>query len=274
MVVASSELAELGRGSELQARYDKWMTGIKDRYGTTGEYALFALCRGSTKTLTSCAENYLIEARLPWKSASTNGHVDPSVKPNEAILPNGVNDDERYLKFDIGQELDPDLYAVLPNDWPYNTPYDVEHVVVWSKVSIRIPQCPPRGVVDPRSLARHLPSITHQLRWNQMGSDPARWIRGIYGGPGDAAAARQAAARQVVQQLDGGRTVGMVHGGGKGRREDGDDVVARGGIRVCLGKSLEVRHNVGLIMSSWFRTRSQFVNPPVCLGHRIETVRS
>lgn len=32
--------------------------------------------------------------------------------------------------------------------------------------------------------------------------------------------------------------MGMVHGGGKGGREDGDDVVARGGVRVCLGESL------------------------------------
>lgn len=92
--------------------------------------------------LTACAEKYLIDARLPWKSASTNGHVAPSAKPNETILANGVNDDERYLEFGIGQELDPDLYAVLPNDWPYNTPYDVKHIVVWSKVRFWTLKCP------------------------------------------------------------------------------------------------------------------------------------
>jgi hypothetical protein len=71
----------------------------------------------------------LIKARLPWKSVpQTNGVVNGDK--------NGINrnSSEEYLKFEIGQHLDPDLYAVLPNDWPYNVPKDVEHVVVWSKV--------------------------------------------------------------------------------------------------------------------------------------------
>lgn len=37
VTVPFSELGELGRGAELQARYDKWMTGLKEQYGTTGE---------------------------------------------------------------------------------------------------------------------------------------------------------------------------------------------------------------------------------------------
>jgi hypothetical protein len=74
-----------------------------------------------------CTEKYLIEARLPWKST-------PQI--NDVVSENATNGNatQEYLKFEIGQDLNPDLYAVLPNDWPYNVPKDVEHVVVWSKV--------------------------------------------------------------------------------------------------------------------------------------------
>lgn len=65
-------------------------------------------------------EKYLIQARLPWKAD---------------VQEDGRKDDEQYLTFEIGQAVNPDTYAILPNDWPYNTPSDVEHVVVWSKVS-------------------------------------------------------------------------------------------------------------------------------------------
>lgn len=75
------------------------------------------------------AEDYLIKARLPWKSApKSNGAVQETLDSA-----NGKSTQE-YLNFKVGQELDPDLYAVLPNDWPYNVPKDVDHVVVWSKV--------------------------------------------------------------------------------------------------------------------------------------------
>ncbi|GHJ87907.1 hypothetical protein NliqN6_4309 [Naganishia liquefaciens] len=117
--IARCELGELGRGPELQARYDKWMTTIKEEYGTT--------------------EKYLMEARLPWESGRTDGHVDQQpAESNGTITAHDLDldADGQYLEFNIGQQLDPELYAVLPNDWPYNTPYDVEHIVVWSKLAI------------------------------------------------------------------------------------------------------------------------------------------
>lgn len=77
-------------------------------------------------------EKYLIKARLPWKSVSiSNG----AVQQENGAAGSTDTPDERYLAFEIGQEVDPDVYAVLPNDWPYNVPKDVEHIVVWSKVS-------------------------------------------------------------------------------------------------------------------------------------------
>ena len=98
-------------------------------------------------------EKYLVQARLPWKVpppavTQLNGGTHPPSKPNGAVhsgvntRENGHEDHKQYLTFEIGQAVDPDIYAILPNDWPYNTPSDVEHVVVWSKVSLHIrPSC-------------------------------------------------------------------------------------------------------------------------------------
>lgn len=48
----------------------------------------------------------------------------------------GESEGNNYLKFKLGQDLDSDMFAILPNDWPYNVPYGVTHTVVWSKVSV------------------------------------------------------------------------------------------------------------------------------------------
>jgi hypothetical protein len=40
-----------------------------------------------------------------------------------------------YLRYEPHTGLDPEKYAVLPNDWPYNVPYGVRHFCVWSRVS-------------------------------------------------------------------------------------------------------------------------------------------
>lgn len=43
---------------------------------------------------------------------------------------------DEYLTFNDGDEVDEDVYAVLPNDWPYNVPKGVDHCIVWSKVCL------------------------------------------------------------------------------------------------------------------------------------------
>ena len=52
----------------------------------------------------------------------------------------GLDDDDDdvpvYLKWDEEKGLDPDKYAVLPNDWPYNVPHGVRHFCVWSRVRL------------------------------------------------------------------------------------------------------------------------------------------
>jgi hypothetical protein len=46
---------------------------------------------------------------------------------------------DEYLTFNEDDEVDEDVFAVLPNDWPYNVPKGVEHCIVWSKVISRLP---------------------------------------------------------------------------------------------------------------------------------------
>lgn len=125
------------------------------------------------------AENYLIKARLPWKSASlSNGAA------GELNGTNG-NSTQEYLKFDVGQCLDPDLYAVLPNDWPYNVPKDVEHVVVWSKVRLvartlrRLTRCSHSTIDSFPSSIPHSSRMTPRngLEYNRMGLLDSRAIQ-------------------------------------------------------------------------------------------------
>ena len=46
-----------------------------------------------------------------------------------------------YLKWNDEEGLDEEKFAVLPNDWPYNTPYGVRHYCVWSRVRRARLQC-------------------------------------------------------------------------------------------------------------------------------------
>ncbi len=120
-------------------------------------------------------ENYLLSIRLPWKdtrsqeekvlsrksnpptrfdssglpirSDNSSSSSDPSSAMNGSTTvrtdSNASSDsdlrgnawDIEYLKYKDGEELDKEKFAILPNDWPYDVPKDVRHIVVWSKVS-------------------------------------------------------------------------------------------------------------------------------------------
>lgn len=201
----SSELGELGRGKAFQARYDKWMRGIKEEYGSTGEFCLIPF-DSELKGIATFSENYLIKARLPWESVSqTNGAVEK----------NGANGNtiEECLKFDIGQDLDPDLYAVLPNDWPYDVPKDVEHVVVWSKVRSAPAVGPRNMVITSSSAAPDLSTCTRRPRSSKVGSRAGRWFRRIHREPKDRVAACGILEWACLQQSAREGRMGLVHRG-------------------------------------------------------------
>jgi hypothetical protein len=53
----------------------------------------------------------------------------------DAIDPNDPDDPAHDVFLRWEGDLDPEKFAVLPNDWPYCVPYGVRHYCVWSRVS-------------------------------------------------------------------------------------------------------------------------------------------
>ncbi|WWD21785.1 hypothetical protein CI109_106273 [Kwoniella shandongensis] len=109
-LVKSGHLHEIGRAKQLSDRYNAWRTTIAATYGSP--------------------ENYLIKVRLPFK-------------PIDIGRPSDI-DASTYLRYDPIKGFDTDLYAILPNSWPYAIPHDVRHYCIWS----RIPIVPPHLVHD------------------------------------------------------------------------------------------------------------------------------
>ncbi|OCF53979.1 hypothetical protein L486_08536 [Kwoniella mangroviensis CBS 10435] len=142
-VIVSGQLEKLMRNKEMQVRYNIWMNGIREKYGSTGDFestsriALNAYPR-NTRSGSICLceltlyihgiENYLKQGRLPFPQSA----AEPTYEPNgsSSSIPHD------YLTYDAGKGFDESKYAVLTNDWPYNVPYGVRHLCVWSKLPI------------------------------------------------------------------------------------------------------------------------------------------
>ncbi|WVW78067.1 hypothetical protein I302_100018 [Kwoniella bestiolae CBS 10118] len=107
-IIVSGKLECLMRNKQMQARYNTWIKGIKEKYGST--------------------ENYLRRGRLPF----------PQSAPEPTFDSNGSSSSipYEYLTYDSEKGFDESKYAVLTNDWPYNIPHGVRHFCVWSKVPV------------------------------------------------------------------------------------------------------------------------------------------
>ncbi|OCF33737.1 hypothetical protein I316_04449 [Kwoniella heveanensis BCC8398] len=147
--IVDGRLENLMRNKEMQARYNSWTKGIKERFGST--------------------EKYLTQSRLPFPRSS-DPHTEPTYDPDaldggpsspkarsRPPLPDSSNSpkiDARhaqqsrqsgprpgtdYLSYDAEEGFDESKYAVLNNDWPYNIPPGVRHFCVWSRVPIAHP---------------------------------------------------------------------------------------------------------------------------------------
>jgi hypothetical protein len=89
-----------------------------------------------SKTPSASGSPELLGADESGPQAATADQMDKAEAAAEA------DDDEyedmpepEYLRYEPHTGLDPEKYAVLPNDWPYNVPYGVRHFCVWSRVS-------------------------------------------------------------------------------------------------------------------------------------------
>ncbi|WWD00940.1 hypothetical protein V866_007878 [Kwoniella sp. B9012] len=107
-VIVSGQLEKLMRNKEMQVRYNRWMNGIREKYGST--------------------ENYLKQGRLPFPQSAAEPTYDSN--GTSSAIPHD------YLTYDAEKGFDESKYAVLTNDWPYNVPYGVRHLCVWSKLPI------------------------------------------------------------------------------------------------------------------------------------------
>ncbi|WVQ98367.1 hypothetical protein IAU59_005490 [Kwoniella sp. CBS 9459] len=146
--IIDGRLENLMRNKEMQARYNSWTKGIKERFGST--------------------EKYLTQSRLPFPRAgsssgsSSTSRAEPTYDPKTLdggpsspkalshTLPDGTSETSTrsgqaprpgldYLRYDAEAGFDESKYAVLNNDWPYNIPQGVRHFCVWSRVPIAHP---------------------------------------------------------------------------------------------------------------------------------------
>lgn len=84
-------------------------------------------------------------ARASNKSKRTSQVVvdgDDSIDSASSTNAAEADDDDDDPAYDVflrwdPKGLDPEKFAVLPNDWPYCVPYGVKHYCVWSRVSCR-----------------------------------------------------------------------------------------------------------------------------------------
>jgi hypothetical protein len=85
-----------------------------------------ALARRQASSLRPGASGANTPSEPPYVGANANANdVDGDDDPAHDV----------FLRWE--GHLDPEKYAVLPNDWPYCVPYGVRHYCVWSRVSKR-----------------------------------------------------------------------------------------------------------------------------------------
>ncbi|KAH6912569.1 hypothetical protein BKA70DRAFT_1370124 [Coprinopsis sp. MPI-PUGE-AT-0042] len=107
--VNSGDLGLLKRDRKLQKRYDDWSVGIAQEYGSMVKYLLnYRLRWGQPDTL-SLLKSEVVE-QLQLDSGTPTPYFSVSARPED--------------------------FCIIQNDWPYSTPSDVEHTVIWTKVPI------------------------------------------------------------------------------------------------------------------------------------------
>ncbi|ODN85100.1 hypothetical protein L202_00923 [Cryptococcus amylolentus CBS 6039] len=134
-IIRSGDLGQLMRNKEMQWKYDQWSAGMKAKFGSTEKYLTntrLPFPKQSSDPIGLAAHT----ARLNLSTPSVSGTSTPR-SVGFASLDSRGEEEPEYLKWT--GELDPEKYAVLPNDWPYCVPYGVRHFCVWSRIPIGHP---------------------------------------------------------------------------------------------------------------------------------------
>ncbi|WVN87413.1 uncharacterized protein L203_102592 [Cryptococcus depauperatus CBS 7841] len=170
-IIQGGQLERLMRNKEMQWKYDQWSAEIRIQYGSTENYLNQARLPFRSQRL---PETDNITRPSLGRDIENTSNIHSRSSVNRAILNSGTmtssptsfvslsalgklknetvnglgdtgkesKDDKKaiFLTFKEEEGLDPEKYAVVPNDWPYCVPYGVRHFCVWSRVPIAHPK--------------------------------------------------------------------------------------------------------------------------------------
>ncbi|KAF7348289.1 hypothetical protein MSAN_01782600 [Mycena sanguinolenta] len=128
--INSGDLGLLKRDQKLQERYNLWLVGIKERYGSSANYLMnFRLQWGKPDTLSllgSAVQDMGMSTPPVFEPLSVEGWTVPRELPP---LP---ADAPAYFS----ESTPPEYISIIQNDWPYSVPPEVEHTLVWTRIPI------------------------------------------------------------------------------------------------------------------------------------------
>ncbi|WVQ77604.1 hypothetical protein IAR50_007292 [Cryptococcus sp. DSM 104548] len=138
-IIRSGDLGQLMRNKEMQWKYDQWSSGMKAKFGSTEKY-LTQTRLPFPETSKPVPSKPTCTSTLTVPNLSNTAPASGTSTPRSvgfASLASSKDGPPEYLTWT--GELDPEKYAVLPNDWPYCVPYGVRHFCVWSRIPIGHP---------------------------------------------------------------------------------------------------------------------------------------
>ncbi|KAJ7723321.1 hypothetical protein B0H14DRAFT_3005801 [Mycena olivaceomarginata] len=138
--INSGDLGLLKRDQKLQQRYNLWLAGVKEKYGSTANYLMnFRLQWGKPDTL-SLLGSAVHDAGMSTPPVFETIPAEDLSVPRE--LPPLPADAPAYFS----ESTPPEYISIIQNDWPYSVPAEVEHTLVWTRVPIFHPSLVPESI--------------------------------------------------------------------------------------------------------------------------------
>ncbi|KAJ7367310.1 hypothetical protein DFH08DRAFT_680409 [Mycena albidolilacea] len=138
--INSGDLGLLKRDQKLQQRYNLWLAGVKEKYGSTANYLMnFRLQWGKPDTL-SLLGSAVHDAGMSTPPVFETIPAEDLSVPRE--LPPLPADAPAYFS----ESTLPEYISIIQNDWPYSVPAEVEHTLVWTRVPIFHPSLVPESI--------------------------------------------------------------------------------------------------------------------------------
>ncbi|KAF7364893.1 Kinase-like protein [Mycena venus] len=128
--INSGDLGLLKRDRKLQQRYNIWVAGMKEKYGSIGTIIYFSKLPGEKPDTLS-----LLGSAVQDSGMSTPPVFEPISADNLSVLrglPPLPADAPAYFS----ESTPPEYISIIQNDWPYSVPPEVEHTLVWTRVPI------------------------------------------------------------------------------------------------------------------------------------------